>query len=285
MLMALLVLVGFGALYLFVFDEELQGGPKTMESIIADQAKEIETYQANLSKEEKRLEVLPALAGIEKKLADVILKNRFNTGKIDGMKKNVDAVQEQITKQLEEMEIYKLAYRTEIRAKAKGTSLDELKTKDGKVYTKVRISRVTAQAMHIQYADGLSAIPYEKLPDDMQDLYQFNTKEKQAFLAGEKMALEKHLGAVNDAQKMADEQAAQQSKEQEAADKRQRTEDIKTLKQRISRKKQDISTQQGDTDENLKPMRHTSAMDARLREAKNELEALIAALAKLESKN
>ena len=55
-LLALLVLVGFGTLYLFVFDEGLQGGQKTIEAVIRDQGLEIENHKIQIQNARERLE-------------------------------------------------------------------------------------------------------------------------------------------------------------------------------------------------------------------------------------
>ena len=161
-----------------------------------------------------------------------------------------------------------------------------LKTRDGKVYTKVSVNKVTAQAMHVQHADGISAIPYEMLPAEMQDLYQFDPQEKDRLLAAERKATQEHVGLVADSDKQVKQQAEQQRLAKAGADKLQRVQDIALLKKRMATLTRDISAQQQAIRlEKQKPLSHAPAMEARLREMNAELTGLTAKLAQLEVQN
>lgn len=286
MLLALLVLVVFALLFLFAFDEGMQGKGKSLEAVIAEQTKEIEDGRAKLDGVRKRLEVLPGLELASKELASVNRENQIRAGSLDGLAKDVVAMRNQVASQVEEIDNYKNAYRAAIRDKAKGLEMDELRTRDGKVFTKVKVNKVTAQAMHVQHAGGITAIPYEVLPDDMQDLYQFDPKEKELFLAGERRA-DLHLQrSVDDSEKMVKEEAERQRKAKEAADKVQRVQGMTALRTRIANLERDINAQQqAIISEKQKSLSRAPAMEARLREMKGELAGLAAKLAELQAQN
>jgi len=286
MLLALVVVAGFGLLFLVAFDEGMQGKGKSLAATIAEQAEEIEGVQAKVEGMTKRLEVVPALERTASELAAVSDENQVCAGHLDELTQAATALDEQIAAQAAELEAYKNAYRTAIRDKAKGLKMDELKTRDGKVYTKVSVNKVTAQAMHVQHADGISAIPYEMLPAEMQDLYQFDPQEKDRLLAAERKATQEHVGLVADSDKQVKQQAEQQRLAKAGADKLQRVQDIALLKKRMATLTRDISAQQQAIRlEKQKPLSHAPAMEARLREMNAELTGLTAKLAQLEVQN
>ncbi|MEI7910369.1 MAG: hypothetical protein WCK77_12090 [Verrucomicrobiota bacterium] len=286
MLLALVVLAGFGLLFLVAFDEGMQGKGKPLATTIAEQAKEIEDVQAKVESMTKRLEVVPGLGRIAAELAAVSDENQVRAERLKQVGMALGAIDEQIATLAEEWENYKTAYRTAIRDKAKGLKMDELKTRDGKVYTKVSVNKVTAQAMHVQHADGISAIPYEVLPAEMQDLYQFDPQEKNKLLAAERKATQEHVGAVEGSVKQAKDQAEQQRLAKAGADKLQRVQDIAALRKHILTLTRDITTQQQAIRlEKQKSLSHAPAMEIRLREMNAELSGLNAKLAQLEAQN
>jgi len=286
MLLALVVLAGFGFLFLVAFDDGMKGKDHPLGETIAEQAKEIEDYQAKVEGMRKRLEVLPGLTQAATDLAAVSEENQGLAAQLDGLAKDVAAGGERVAAQLAEIEKYKTAYRTATRDKAKGLKMDELKTRDGKVYTKVSVNKVTAQAMHVQHADGITAIPYEMLPAEMQDLYQFDPEERDRLLADERKAAREHISAVQDSDKQVKEQAEAQRKAKQAADKLQRVQDIAVLKKRVLNLTRDITAQQhAIVLEKQKSLSHAPAMEARLNEMNAEMAGLTAKLAELEAQN
>jgi hypothetical protein len=76
------------------------------------------------------------------------------------------------------MEAYADSYRASIRTSAVGKELPELKTGSGVTYTGVKIRKVDDVGMDITHSGGLTRVPYNELPADMQDLYQFTAEKK-----------------------------------------------------------------------------------------------------------
>ena len=268
------------------FDEGMQGKGKSLAGVIAEQAKEIEDGRAKLDGVKKRLEVSPRLEQTAKDLEAATRDNQIRAGVLDALAKDAAALQGQLTAQLGEFEDYKTAYRTAVRGQAKGLEMDELRTRDGKVFTKVKINKVTAQAMHVQHADGITAIPYEMLPNDMQDLYQFDPAEKERFLADERKATQDLHRSVEGSDRKAKEQAEDGRKSKEKADKVQRDQDIAALRKRISSLERDITSQRlAIASEKNKSLSRAPAMEARLRDMTTEKAGLAARLAELEAQH
>ena len=284
-LLALVVLAGFGLLFLAAFEEGHGKGPN-LATTIAEQAVEIEDYQTRVATATKRLEVLPGLTRAETELAAVTDDNRICREHLDELAKTRLLVDAQIADQLVEFDTYRDAYRSAIRGKAKGLKMDELKTLDGKVYTKVNVNKVTAQAMHVQHAGGVTAIPYETLPAEMQDLYQFDPRERASLLAAERKATLEHFESVENSVKQAEDNAEQQRNAKAGADKLQRIQDMAMLKRRLAKLSQDITAQQElIRQEKRKSLSRAPAMEARLRDMNDELAGLTAKLAALEILN
>jgi len=285
-LLALVVLAGFGFLFLMAFDEGMQGKSKTLAATIAEQANEIEECQARVAGATKRLEVLPGLTRTETELAAMIDANRDRKEHLDELAKTRRVVDEQNAALLVEIDTYRDAYRGAIRGQAKGLKMDLLKTLDGKVFTKVTVNKVTAQAMHVQHADGVAAIPYEMLPAEMQDLYQFDTQEKQRLLAAERKATQEYSQSVENSVKQTKDNVERQRKAKAEADKLRRVQDVAMLKQRLAKLRLDITAQQDAIRlEKRKSLSRAPAMEARLRDMNTELADLTAKLAELETLN
>ena len=74
--------------------------------------------------------------------------------------------------------------------------MPELKTLSGDTYTKVKITNVDAVRMQIRHSGGIKGIPFEELPMDLQDRFQFDSKEKEVRVAKEDDTLKKgHIGS------------------------------------------------------------------------------------------
>jgi hypothetical protein len=286
MLMALAVMVVFALLLVSAFDEGMPGKDKSFETVIAEQAKVIVDEQAKLDGVRTRLEVLPRLERVAKELETVKRDNQIRAGLLEKLAKDAAALQGQLTAQLGEFEDYKNTYRTAIRGRAKGLEMDELRTRDGKVFTAVKVTKVTAQAMHVKHADGITAIPYEVLSDDMRDLYQFDPAEKERFLADGRKATQVLLRSVEGSERKAKEQAEEERKARERTDKMQRYQDIATLRKRIASLERDIaSLQQAIAFEKNKSLSHAPAMESRLRDMNNEKAGLLVKMTELEAHN
>ena len=217
MLMALVVLVGFGLLFMFAFDEGMQGADQSIESFIAHQAKEIDNIKHTISRGEVQLGKAPALVAAEKELKATKRENQFREGMVGSLKQGIVAANQSIAAKTQEFEAYKDEYRAFTRSKAKGQTIERLQTRTGEVYEKVTIRQVTPIGIQILYDGGQKRINFEDLPPAMQDHYQFDPKQKAAALASENTVRKEHEAAVSVATAAEGQQlAAQRQKEAEA---------------------------------------------------------------------
>ncbi len=188
LLMALLVIGGFGAIYVFVFDKEMQGQGFTIESVVRDQANEIEGTKSQIASVEEML-------ANGKKVADI--KNKLDTVKasIAAAAEKLPKLQEALasttraTAETEKAFIdYKGQFRTQVRSQAVGEKFPELKTKSGAAYTQVEIRDVTEVGIGIRHEFGMKRIDYEELTPEWQERFQYDPKEKEMALAKEAAA-------------------------------------------------------------------------------------------------
>jgi chromosome segregation ATPase len=185
MVMALIVLLGFGLLFMFAFDEGFQGAEQSIESVIKNQARDIENYKTEIPKGRQRLAEAPGRIAISKELARLKHENTALQQKIAGLKESVTGAKAGLTKSGETFEAYKDQYRAFVRGKAKGTAMEQLETVTGAIYKNVSIREVTAVGIQIRHDDGQKRIPFEELPDEMKDYYQFDPNQKESALASE----------------------------------------------------------------------------------------------------
>ena len=87
MVMGLFVLLGFGVLFVFAFDEGSQGGDLSIESVVRYQAKEIDGYQANIVSGQQNLDQAPARITQARELARL---NRGGRELVENLTKRVD---------------------------------------------------------------------------------------------------------------------------------------------------------------------------------------------------
>lgn len=185
LLMALLVIGGFGGIYVFVFDKEMQGGGSSIEHVIREQADEIESLQVQIAHENTTLENSKKGAQAGKK-ADAL------TAEAAATKEKIGALEAQMSKIIadsvtleKEFLDYRAGYRAQVREDAVGEKFPELKTVSGTVYEEVEIREVTEVGISIRHKDGSGRITYEELTEEWQLRFQFDPKEKAEALARE----------------------------------------------------------------------------------------------------
>lgn len=209
MLLALVVLAGFVLLYFFAFNEEMQGGGKSIESIIALQTREV----ADLKNQIHGLGDVPALLVKAKALNGIKQQNQSRESQIANLKQNLVTANESIALTTKEFETYKDQYRALVRGQAKGQILEKLETLKGTVYENVTLREVTAIGAQIRHDGGIKRIPYEELPVAMQDRFQFDPKQKAEALAKENAMQDQHEAAMSAAASTATGQAAERKEE------------------------------------------------------------------------
>jgi hypothetical protein len=199
MLMAVAVLAIFGALFVFAFDEQFQGGGKTIESIIADQAREIGDVKNSISIIEKQMTDIPVRQERKKELTVIKRENQTRKAQVDSLQAGIKTSNEDAAALTLEFETYKNKYRAMARGKAKGEVIARLEARDGQIYENVTIREVTPIGIQIMHDGGHKRIAFEQLPAPMIDRFQFDPKQKAAAIAAEEAQRTVHETAVSQA--------------------------------------------------------------------------------------
>lgn len=207
-LMALAVMAIFVMFFIFAFDERFQGGGKSIQSIIAQQAQEIDFTQSGVDEGLKTQSEIPALILDNKALGRLQRENESIKSRIVALGNDIESRKAELSLNYAALENYKNQYRAVVRGKAKGELIGVLKTQKGDVYNNVNIREVTAIGIQIRHEEGQRRIPYEDLPEAMQNYYQFDVKQKVEAVAKEQAILSEHEAAVSVALNEFDQQAA-----------------------------------------------------------------------------
>lgn len=225
MLMALVVLVGFGLLFMFAFDEGFQGGV-SIESELASQVREIENLNGGIAKGKTNLGLAPARNAASKELRQVKVETKTLSERSVALKAEIEEGNAGVAAMNKDWDAYKDRYRELVRAKAKGQVLDKLETRDGTVFSNVNIREVTAVGIQIRHDEGQKRIPFEDLPAEMQDYYQFDPAQKEKAIAAEAAVFKEHDASVAVAADQADAQMALQREKAAAEEKEKLVEQI-----------------------------------------------------------
>jgi chromosome segregation ATPase len=178
MLLGLLVLVGFGSLALFVFDDDAQGGPESVQGVLKRQGKELQHLRSVLADRESEFAMKPVRIAAAKQLEDLQRSMQAGADRIQLLEQSIPGLIESVESELPKQRTQYLdEYRQDVRTRAIGVKLDELETRPGRVYRQVEIRNITANALTIRHSDGSNPIPCADLPADLYDYFQFDEQE------------------------------------------------------------------------------------------------------------
>jgi len=231
--LALMVMLGFGLLFMFASDEGGQGGGQTIQSVISQQKNEIGSLRQSLSLAERTLARGEGLASIEKEFVAVKRENLGRLSNMDSLKMDITSTNDAITAIEKDFEDYKNQYRTFIRAKAKGRIVGHFETRKGEVFENVVIKEVTPIGMQIRHDGGIGRIPYENLPDSMQEEFQFDPNQKVAAVAKETAVWNEHATAVSASDIVVGQKATEQKIADVQAEREKKLRNIEVLQFRI----------------------------------------------------
>ena len=203
-LIALVVLAGFGTLFMFAFDEGMGGGKKSIESIIRDQGVEMESLKTTISDSSKRLVVAPERKKTASEVDETARQTRLNKGKVDAASRIIEKVKLDIVGVEKSIETYKQSYREQIRGEAVGLKYPELKTLTGKTFLDVSINKVDAVGISFRHADGSTRVAFDILPADIKEYFQYDVAEKDRAKAAENLIAGQHAQDVETALDQAD---------------------------------------------------------------------------------
>lgn len=221
LIMALIVLLGFGGLSILALEDGGQGGGKSLAAIVRDNEREIQASRSRIEIGDVTLARVPRLKEVSENLAAAKERNNVLSTGISSMVANAGGLEKGVAALKEEWEDYKNRYRAQVREAAVGTKMPELRTADGKVFKEVEISKVTAIGVDIRHQDGLGRVGFELLPPELQDLYQFDKAQMIAEASREEETRAGLAKAVAKAQEAAG-VVAEGEKAKEAAEMRQK---------------------------------------------------------------
>lgn len=285
MVMALIVLLGFGLLFMFAFDEGFQGEDQSIESVIRNQGKDIKDFQSRIESGRKSLELAPGRVAAAKELSRFKSESATLQEKITGLVQAVESGKTAVVTTKESFESYKNQYRAFVRGKAKGTNLDELKIADGTTYSKVSIRKVDAVGLLIIHEAGQKRVDYEGLPAAMKDYYQFDPVQKADLLKLESTA----HGALSEAVEKQNQEAEEAAAIKRAGDKEQAKVDaaakIELNKSRIKDLREQLKQLDRDMEnEKKKKLANTDSIRNRMSAARKSLDQLESENRKLEAR-
>lgn len=193
-LLALFVLVGFGTLYMFVFDEGLQGGQKKIEAVIRDQGTLIGTHKIQIENFKTRIEDAKRLKAVADEADALKLRAENGAKRLADLREAKASAEAAVAAADEAWAKYRDEYRASEWAAAEGEELGDITTVSGRKYEKVRIRKVDHKGIQITDITGPKAIASEELPPELQDRFQFDEKIKQAVVKKEN----ENLGIFSD---------------------------------------------------------------------------------------
>ena len=282
MLMALLVLLGFGLLFMMAFDEEMQGGDQSIESLIARQGKEIDHLENCIIRGRTSLGDAPALMELQKKLTALNRENQFRDDKMSGLRRAIVESTEALARKTGELEAYKDEYRVLVRARAKGLKLEKLETRKGEIYENVNIREVTSIGVQIIHDGGHKRIPFEDLPEALQDQFQYDAQQKAEALAKEQAQRHQHEAAVAAAQAVGMEKAAGQRQKEREANREKLNRSIAVYESRIGSLREEIDSLQRELPfEREKKLSRAPQMRAKISGKQREISDLRAKVAEM----
>lgn len=178
------MLIGFGALFMAVFDDRLNGENATkLKETVREQAfelygleDEIEWASATLL-EQKRVEAVSDELEKTNKVLEVLTRKEAElTTQIEEEKK---AFQEVDEGQLS----YREEYREFVREKAIGETYDELKLVGGKVLKNVKIREILPDKIRFTTEFGSTNVSWDEVPDEIRERFQIGDGELEAHKA------------------------------------------------------------------------------------------------------
>jgi len=280
LLMATVVLLGFGCLFMFAYEPNAQGEGRNIQAIIRDQSNEIDALRDRLNDRERLLEK-ESVRRVEAQ-SFVLTKASLekNIELVANARQKVTDLNGAISAKSQEFEDYKNTYRQMARSAAKGETLPEIKTLDGMTYKKVILKEVTAVGIQISHEDGIKRIPFDLLPGTLQERFQYDPNQKEEALKREAVEQSEHDTAVDFSNKDLQRQAEKKKEAARLALAQQYNESKKLLQQ----KEAEIhALEAAIAAERKKKFSRAPAMEERLADKKVEFSALRDRVARLKS--
>jgi chromosome segregation ATPase len=278
-LVALVVLGGFGLLFFFVFDEGMQGKDISIESYIRKNDEEIASSKRQLASRETEYLVNDQRAADNQEANKLAAANALAAKQLAELQLDRDEADKKVEAAQAALDSYKDSYRTAERKGAAGETMPELKLLNGITYTDVSITLVDNVGMQIRHSGGVKRIPYQDLPEAMQDRFQFDlgqmTREKEK----EKIEDDNHKDQV----KLSDLRTKLGTQKKQLADLKSQIEtDRKTIKEinlNSAGQKEALNRFRGKIrEEEAKPVSHAPQMRIELQRMEANYNAVLASV-------
>jgi hypothetical protein len=173
---ALITFAAFGGLYFLVFDERMQGGEISLESIIKNQQTEIEDkklsiehFDQNQQNIIKNFEISHQADKTKLNLESIVTDHKLIREKKDLLLKEMALMNDNYEK-------YKSDYRLAERSAAIGEKIPQIISKTGKSYNNLIIKKIDDLRFQFSHEGGSGKIKWNELPDNFIDRFQM-TKE------------------------------------------------------------------------------------------------------------
>lgn len=105
-----------------------------------------------------------------KRLDDELRKSRPRAGELSGQKQTL---KQEVVRLRKEFDDYRAKYCRQVRSAAAGEKLDELTSRQGKVYRGVTIRRVTEAGLEFTHAEGVASLGPDELADSWRERFQW----------------------------------------------------------------------------------------------------------------
>lgn len=185
-LMAALVLGGFVVLSMLAYDPQFNGSQKSLDDELVSQEREIALLSRELEGTKARHEIFAAKEAAVTRLDELLRKNREDEVKLRELAALQKRVNESGTELQAEIERYVAAYRSQVRSKAIGETMEKLVTNSGRTFENVTISLVSPAGINLRHADGMVRLGIAELPESLWERFQFDVTESDAFLKKER---------------------------------------------------------------------------------------------------
>ncbi len=228
--MALIVLLGFGGLYMLVGDSYLQQGPP-IETVIAENEKDIAQLKKSIAASTDQLTRIDQIKKARFELQRLEVKTAELDQRIQGLISKKEQAASQVAAAERTFEQYREQYRESARLSLVDRVFEELRTGDGKVFQNAKVTSVDPVRMNFQHDDGIGKVNLGDLPADLKTYLQYSEDRAKEHLVAEHQTDAK----LGDAVKIAQQEDLVIKLERQAAEKRATLEKAKSSLNRAKR--------------------------------------------------
>lgn len=180
-LVGIIVLVFAGIVFSLLADKRFKfsSGKASLEENVNDGKRQVAKLEARLeaSKElwKKRVQPLEKQPDELKAAAD---RARETGSRLVSLRQRLKAVEAELLAADDAFRGYRDQYRKQVRLAAIGEELPELQARGGRTYSKVTVTRVTADGVDFKHSQGISRLRPEDLDESWLERFQWHPEEQ-----------------------------------------------------------------------------------------------------------